>query len=444
LYAAMHRVLVSADLEVYVLPVPLQAGIEQDLVVTLTNHGSGQARDIRVRLLAEGGIESEALCAEVLLARARRQVALPVQPLLLSGLVRGEIELTYYDDLLQERRQLQPVELAVQGKVDEFRKFPNPFVVGPPLRDTDLFIGRTSVLESFCRAPYPSLLITGPPRIGKTSLLYQMQLAAGERPCVLLDFQRYSSESDPARLSRRLAEAIDPSGSQDVIEALEGYLGRRDHPVLLVDECGYLPTLDALLGGRLAAELRGALNALDCQVVLAGSLSVAGREHASPLAQLPLMLEQVKLGLLRPEESAMLLTQPLAGHLPALPGSVSRFVPLTGGHPFIAQRLAHTITDKALEWQQGLIDDALLDEAAEGALALLDPLFRFFWSPLGPTHQTWLLEVAHGVPGSPPPDGALLQDLYLIANSRTGEWYIPIGLFERWLRQTFAPPTAGR
>src|SRR6185295_12800310 len=168
----------------------------------------------------------------------------------------------------------------------------------------------------------------------------------GERPCILLDLQRYSTELDPERLSRRLADAIE-DGSQDVIEALGKFLGRSAHPVLLMDECGFLHAIDARLGGRLGAELRGALNALDCQLILAGPLSVAGQEPASPLAQLPLMLKPVKLGLLRPEECASLLTEPLAKHLNALPSCVSHFVGLTGGHPFIAQRLAHTITDKA-------------------------------------------------------------------------------------------------
>jgi membrane protein DedA with SNARE-associated domain len=449
LYMAMHRVLLSADLEVYVLPVPLQAGIEQGLVVTLTNNGPGRAQDVRVRLIAQGDIESEAQGSEILVARERQRFVLTVHPLR-PGLLRGEIELFYRDDLLQERHQLQPVELTVQGRVVEFRDFPNPFIIGPPLREPDLFRGRTAVLKSFGRAPYPSLLVTGPPRIGKTSLLYQMRSAAGERPCLLLDLQRYLHEFIPERLSQRLASALNSAGSQDVmeagsqdvIEALGSFLGRRTQPLLLVDECGYLPEIDARLGGRLGAELRGALNALDCQLVLAGSLSV-GKESSVPLAQLSLMLEQVKIGLLRPDECAVLLTEPLAGKLSALPNCVSRFVGLTGGHPFVTQRLAHTITEAARERQQGVIDDALLDEAAEIALVLLEPLFRSFWSPLVSAHQAWLLEVAHGVAGNAPMDVALLQDLCLIASSRPGAWHIPIGLFERWLHRTFELPPAG-
>lgn len=437
-YMAMHRVLLSADLEVYVLPVPLQAGIEQELILTLTNHGPGRAQDVRVSLLAEGDIAAEVLSPEVLLARARRQLALRVRPPR-PGLLRGEIELSYRDDLLLERHQLQPMELAVQGKVEAFLEFPNPFIVGPPLRDAELFRGRKVALEAFRRVSCPSLLVVGPPRIGKTSLLYQMKSAAGERPCILLDLQRYSTELDPERLSRRLAGAIE-DGSQDVIEALGKFLGRSAHPVLLMDECGFLPAINARLGGRLGAELRGALNASDCQLVLAGPLSVAGQEPSSPLAQLPLMLEQVKLGLLRPEECASLLTAPLAGHLSALPSCVSHFIGLTGGHPFIAQRLAHTITNKASERQQSVIDDGLLDEAADDALPLLEPLFRFFWSPLLVAHQDWLLEIAHGLPGNAPADVELPQDLCLVAGFRPGTWHIPIGLFERWLQRNFDPP----
>ena len=60
------------------------------------------------------------------------------------------------------------------------RKF-NPYVAGPPLRDSDLFVGREPLIERVLQTVHNnSLLLYGEKGIGKTSLLYQIKHRLGE------------------------------------------------------------------------------------------------------------------------------------------------------------------------------------------------------------------------------------------------------------------------
>jgi hypothetical protein len=440
LHEQMSRVLSSAELDVYTLPTPLQLDLEQELRLTLTNRGPGRAREISVTLRAEGIPATHDLHPEILAPRRRLEITMLLKPGRLGPLA-GEIEITFLDDLGEIRRHLQPLDLLVKGKIEAYRDFPNPFIAGPPLTDGKLFQGRRELLRAFNEPPYAGLLITGPRRIGKTSLLYQLRNIARShsRPSEILDLQPLAAEEDPQILERRLARALVPIDAPDTLpEALERFLSSGGCPVLLIDESDHLPDIDRALHGKLSAELRGALNReLPFQLVIAVPFGFKPAQNPI-LEQLLIMLRPVRLALLAPDEIVNLLVEPLAPFIDFLPGAVDRFVQYVGGHPYIAQLLASTVVGKVQERQQNLVDELLMEDAAADVLDDLSAFFRVYqWRDLSPEEQSLLLLLAHRreLTAEVLKNFPSLRDHCLITGSANPT--IAMGLYERWLIESF-------
>ena len=444
--ARITRVLNAADLEIRVAPVALQIGL-QELPVSVVNYGSGSALIRTVELQAEmpgssmRRFEIDLEHENFLSGGSRRTFVLSVD-FSNPGIYRCEIDLSFSDDLSEEKHLLRPLELIVRGHAEQFKDFNDPFLAGPPLRDSKLFKGRTSILKFFQEGSRPNLLVTGVRRIGKTSLLYKMNNCLGTRPSRMIDLQQFAPLKEERELAGAVAHSIDPDSRFDgkvsigALQAiLKEFLSLEGSPVILIDECEYLPEIDERLGGVLGAAMRHAINAYSCQVVVSGYLNIE-KISGTILEQLYFMLQKRILGLLDLEDVEELFVEPLVGKLEVTPVVVDEFCALTGGHPYISQYLASAVVQEAKARRQVLIDETLMESAAEKTLRDLDELFStMFWKDLSPEESKAILAVAFRRKLKKlPASGAIsLRERCLIEGDSPESWKIPIGLFERWV-----------
>jgi hypothetical protein len=237
------------------------------------------------------------------------------------------------------------------------RRF-NPYIVGTPVFDRQLFFGRQQlVLRTLRMLGSHSVGLTGERRIGKTSFLYHLQsvLAAqngAERRCfpVFVDLEAVTAPVlfhalmeetvEALALSPRTLAVLRFSGEhngyqagdfghdlQHIVDELRARTRQQVRLVLLIDEVDALGedpqrSADHWLGPLLEncpQELR---------VVLAG---VGRGRHA--------VLGELELEPFTPEEAEALVKRPVAGVFRYEPPAVERILQLSDLRPYRIQRL---------------------------------------------------------------------------------------------------------
>ena len=87
----------------------------------------------------------------------------------------------------------------------------NPYVVDRPLNDQDLFVGREAIFDRLRQNLADGVrlfLLYGKPRIGKTSLLNQLELRLGSAyQVVMLPWPGLGGQSPYQRLAMLIAQA---------------------------------------------------------------------------------------------------------------------------------------------------------------------------------------------------------------------------------------------
>lgn len=235
-----------------------------------------------------------------------------------------------------------------------------PYVVGQWVRG-DRFYGRRALLREALESSRDRLWIVGMRRVGKTSLLRQIERLAGETPTgsavpVVWDLQG-SDEADELDLGfhdalldveSRLTEAgvapPPPGPAPETIAGLAGALRERGRRLLLL--CDETEDLFGLLRREpdLAGPLEHALTASGARVVLASSVRLADSAGNGPGAALlaafgsPSWLGPFDAG----DSRALLIQENLsAERRPELPEvAVELLASRCGGHPFLLQLAA--------------------------------------------------------------------------------------------------------
>lgn len=237
-----------------------------------------------------------------------------------------------------------------------------PYVVGQWVRG-DRFYGRLALLRDVLEGGRDRIWVAGMRRVGKTSLLRQLELLAGEAPGgpfvpVVWDLQGSDEPGEldlglhdalldvEARLSEAGVELPAPGPAAETIAGLASALGERGRRLLLL--CDEAEDLFALLrrSKELAASLESALTARESRVVLASSVRLFGRAGPVELAEkmgtglLEAFGAPVWLGPLDADEARALLRQDRlpAERRPVLAeAALDLLTDRCGGHPFLLQ-----------------------------------------------------------------------------------------------------------
>jgi tetratricopeptide (TPR) repeat protein len=242
------------------------------------------------------------------------------------------------------------------------RKF-NPYIAGGPIFDEQLFFGREPLIQKILQTIHNnSLLLHGERRIGKTSLLHQVQrrLEALDDPAfefypVYVDLQGTPENKFFAILADQIAEAL-PDGTElrepaldraayshhDLVRELHGVLKRLKERtrkqvklVLLIDEVDELNDYDP----RVSQSLRSLFMkrfAENLAAVVAGvRIRKEWEKETSPWYN---FFEEIEVDAISPAEARRLVLEPLRGTFRFAPGAAERIVATSGGKPFQIQR----------------------------------------------------------------------------------------------------------
>lgn len=273
-----------------------------------------------------------------------------------------------------------------------------PYVVGQWVRGPR-FYGRRAPLREALEGSRDRLWIVGMRRVGKTSLLRQIELLADETPGggfvpVVWDLQ---GSDEPDELDLGLHDALLDAGSRlsaagvappppgpaaAAIAGLAGALRDRGRRLLLL--CDETEDLFGLLRREpdLAGPLERALTASGARVVLASSARLAGPAGSGPGADLLAVFgKPAWLGPLDAADSrALLLQENLpAERRPVLSeADVGLLASRCGGHPFLLQLAAKRAveTGDAAEACERLARDPTVTHLCDVDLGLLEPADR--------------------------------------------------------------------
>jgi len=280
---------------------------------------------------------------------------------------------------------------------DPARRIGNPYVIGRPIYEPELFFGReklVSFLSDQLEKHTPIVLVHGQRRIGKSTVLRQIPAKVGADRFAFISFDL--QDQAQSRLSRVLhdlaAQMVKQLGlagtlAEPSVEALESdpsvfaevFLpaAQKARPdrllVLLLDEFDVL----ASYSGEEASQhffpyLRTIVNKQIVSIV-----AVVGRR----LDELPQLLSLFsgapyqEIGLLDEAGARRLIVEPARGVLEFEEDAIEAILGLTGGHPYFTQLMCHTVfaTARANEATKvtgsevaGAVDDAL--ESGEAGL----------------------------------------------------------------------------
>jgi WD40 repeat protein len=245
----------------------------------------------------------------------------------------------------------------------------NPYIAGPPVRGADL-IGRDADLARIRdKLRHGSIQLTGERRIGKTSILHHLADHPGAYAPVWLDAQELS---DPSALRAWVTAGVRehlegaPSDPTQLLSFLRRLAASGRTPLLLVDEISHLQGLST----RDAAWLR-TLSTPPVAAVLSGSPFDWSRFFASlpDAAGSPFNhLQDVTLGPISDLELRRLVTRP--GAVPPDEDAMRRIVELSGGRPYLAQRLCQAALDRVQREERLSITRADVDASAREALVV--------------------------------------------------------------------------
>jgi hypothetical protein len=232
----------------------------------------------------------------------------------------------------------------------------NPYIVGDPVMGRD-FYGREAIIETICERRDRAVHVIGMRRIGKTSLLRQLE---SQLPAIFLDFQTAIGRADLARqvqrglrrLNRQLPWLPPPDEGKSAFELLEDADERAeaegvslwflcDEAEGLIDLCEQDPEALKLLRGVIWGG-RATRTALASAKNLVKLDDLCREWHTSPfLSNFP---SPLYLGGLTDEAADALITQSQSeSPVRAVPELHAEIRCLTHNHPYLIQWLCHRL-----------------------------------------------------------------------------------------------------
>ncbi len=250
----------------------------------------------------------------------------------------------------------------------------NPYIAGAPVRNEKMFYGREKLLQRLTNTlPNNSLMLHGPRRIGKTSLLHQLQkrletLALPEYDYVpvFIDLQGVREERFFHTLMQDILEAcrarieasVDFTVSReyssrefsvalkDVLAQLQARTQKKLKLVLLLDE---VDTLNAY-SARVNQQLRGIFMksfAENLVAVLAGSyIRKQWESEGSPWYN---FFEEIAVPPLEASEARALIRGPVSGIFSYEPEALEQIIVLSKCEPYRIQRLCVNVINRLIE-----------------------------------------------------------------------------------------------
>ena len=289
-----------------------------------------------------------------------------------------------------------------------FVKIPNPYVVGTPIRTPNMFFGRQEDLnwigDRLERAGNIMILLYGDRRVGKTSLLHQIN---GERTSNRIlpfffdaqqlipeiahdsDFYHVLTRDMLSQIPHKLlglkapfiaADRFTPQTFRNLLEFLRATEPDKQ-PVLLFDEMENLEY--KLARGDLSSDillfLAGLLDSkLQISFVVTGSDRLEMKRLPDWNILIPKTISR-KIGLLAYEDALRLIEEPVQGYFIYDDGIPDRILRITAGHPYYTQVICQTQIDFLNQNHEFAVGDEQLAQVVQMVLNNPPPPLSHVW-----------------------------------------------------------------
>ncbi len=312
-----------------------------------------------------------------------------------------------YDELGDLAQAFNEMLVSFRAQMP-FVSIPNPYVVGTPIRTSNMFYGRQEDLswisDRLERAGNIMILLYGARRVGKTSLLHQIY---GERVSAKIlpfffdtqqlipeiaqdgDFYHVLTRDMLSQIPDKLpgskapfiaADRFTPQTFRNLLEFLQAAEPEKQ-PVLLFDEMENLEY--KLARGDLSSDillfLAGLLDSnLRVSFVATGSDRLEARRLPDWNILVPKTISR-KIGLLAREDALRLIEEPAQGYFVYDEGIPDRILRMTAGHPYYTQVICQTQIDYLNQKHEFSVGDEQLTKVVQMVLN----------NPPPPLHHVW-------------------------------------------------------
>jgi DNA polymerase III delta prime subunit len=362
----------------------------------------------------------------------------------------------------QWRALLEAEREKLRKLTEGAREIPNPFVFGNPVMETEhnLFSGRKDIVRQIeaCvldTRQSPTLLLHGPRRTGKTSILYQLpRLLGPDFAPAVVDCQNPAVVESEVTLLRYLTRAfaeglglrrvyVQPLTAvalerepflafDEWLDAAERQIPKRMRVLLCLDEYERLQaTLVAGWGGRFLDALRHTLQHRPRLVLMftgAHTFQELGPEWTDRF----ISARRVRLSFLTREDVELLLRKPIPKFdMTYASGALDAVIAATSCQPFLTQAVAFELVQLLNERQQKEATPDDVEEAIARALVSGGEYFANLWSEAGEQGQAILRAVTKGeVPPAFHAASAWLRDHDVLSND--GDFTVE--MVRRWVK----------
>lgn len=351
---------------------------------------------------------------------------------------------------------------ALQADIEARREIPNPFVFGNPVIESEynVFTGRQDIAgqveETFLNSKsLPTLLLFGPRRMGKTSILNQLpRLLGPDFAPAMVDCQAPAVRENASALLRYISEAmsevlhrrrilIDPLSVEALknepfgvfekwLTKVEKALPEQMRVLLCLDEYERLQTaLDAGWGADVLDLLR---NTFQHRRRIAMMFTGAHRfaELGPAWTDRFISARNIRVSFLKPDEVVPLLTKPVPDFdMTYADGALQVILSATNGQPFLIQGIGFELVQFLNEGKRKQAAIADVEEAISRTLSSGDAYFFNVWSDAGEDGQAILQAVATS---SPVPNFPKAMRWLKDHDVLTVEGHFAVPMVERWVK----------
>ena len=307
----------------------------------------------------------------------------------------------------------------------EFTPIPNPYIVGHPVKGTEMFHGREDAFRFIAQnlegEADRTLVLHGQRRTGKTSILYQLlngRLGPHFLP-VLIDMQELAPIIDSTadflgemayQLARTVQKADIDIQEPDIelfekaavrtfnrfLDRLEDNLGER-RLVIMFDEFELIES--KIAEGKLEADLLGYFRSLmqhrqKLVFIFTGThrLEEMSHDYWSILFNIALYR---RVSFLTQADAVRLIRKPVKGNLDVDELAVEKIVTLTRGHAYFTQLICWALVNHCNVQQQNYATINDVNDAVAEVVRTGEAHFAFVWQQAGNSERLVLAALAH-------------------------------------------------
>ena len=254
------------------------------------------------------------------------------------------------------------------------RRF-NPYVAGAPVLADDMFFGRRELVDRILQTIHNnSLLIYGERRIGKTSIQHQIKKRLRELDDPVYEFHPVYIDlqgTPETRFFQTIAEDIfqeltpvldglrpgkDLSGDytyrdfirdvRAVLKTLKMRTSKKVRLVLLIDEVDELNDYDPRVNQKLRSLFMKSFAESLVAVVSGVEIKKHWEREGSPWYN---FFEEIEVKPFGPQDAQELIERPIRGMFKLDRGTAERIISLTGGRPYLIQKLCISLVTRLHE-----------------------------------------------------------------------------------------------